>query len=270
MEPHTPPQPLAPVDYDQVQHQVYARGRALPATAVQQYMAVFGAHLPARRPLAGVDLGSGTGRFTPALAEAFGGPVFGVEPADGMRRTAEAEATHPQVTYLAGRAEAIPLADGVADFVLMFLSYHHVVDKPAAAREIARVLKPGGRLLLRSTFQERIPDHWWRGYFPRSWDVERAMFPTVAETQALFAAAGFHTQAVVQMELPFEGDLADAVARLKLRAVSTFEHMTEAELDEGFARLDADLARGAVVEKSTLGDFIVFASPAALQESAIA
>jgi SAM-dependent methyltransferase len=255
--------PLAPVDYDRVQHQTYAQGRALPGEAIQRYMAVFGAHLPARRPLIGVDLGSGTGRFTPALAEAFGGPVHGVEPADGMRRDAEANAAHPRVRYLAGRAEAIPLPDASADFVLMFLSYHHVADKPAAAREIARVLRPRGRLILRSTFKERIPDHWWRGYFPRSWDVERAMFPTEAETRALFEAAGFATVESVQMELPFEGDLADAVARLKLRAVSTFEHMTDAELDAGFARLDADLAAGAIVEKPTYGDFIVFERGAA-------
>ena len=140
----------------------------------------------------------------------------------------------------------------------MFLSYHHVADKPAAAREIGRVLKPGGRLLLRSTFKERIPDHWWRGYFPRSADVERAMFPTVAETCELFEAAGFRTLEVVHAEAPFKGTIEDAVARLKLRAVSTFEHLTEAELTEGFARIDADLAKGAIVEKPTLADFVVF------------
>jgi len=255
-EPQSPP--LAPVDYNRVQHQNYAQARALPADAISSYMTAFAAHLPAHRPLAGIDLGSGTGRFTPALAEAFGGPVHGVEPADGMRRAAEADSRHPRVIYVAGRAEAIPLPDASADFVLMFLSYHHVADKPAAAREIARVLKPGGRLILRSTFKDRIPDHWWRGYFPRSGDVERVMFPSEAETVALFEAAGFRTIASVQTEIPFEGDIAGLVARLKLRAVSTFEHMTEAELDEGFARIDADLAAGAIVEKSTYGDFIVF------------
>jgi hypothetical protein len=117
-------------------------------------------------------------------------------------------------------------------------------------------------------FKERIPDHWWRGYFPRSWDVERAMFPTVAETCALFEVAGFATVEVVQMELPFEGEIAAAVERLKLRAVSTFEHLTDAELDEGFARIEADLARGAIVQKPTFGDFIVFATPT--EEPAIA
>lgn len=261
MEADSPQTPLATVDYDKVQHQNYAQGRALPAVAIANYMATFGGYLPPHRPLVGVDLGSGTGRFTPALAEAFGGPIHGVEPAGGMRRAAEAGSIHPRVSYVAGRAEAIPLPDASADFVLMFLSYHHVADKPAAAREILRVLKPGGRLILRNTFKDRIPNHWWRSYFPRSHDVEVAMFPTEAETRALFEAAGFATIASVQMEIPFEGDIARLVARLKLRAVSVFEHMTEAELDEGFARIDADLAAGTIVERPTNGDFLVFEAP---------
>src|SRR5687767_8526513 len=119
MEPQThtqPPHPgpLQPVDYDRVQHAAYAKARALSTAAIRRYMDSFARHLPARRPLVGVDLGSGTGRFTPALAEAFGGPIYGVEPAARMREVAEAEARHPQVRYLAGEAGKIPLPDAAA------------------------------------------------------------------------------------------------------------------------------------------------------------
>jgi SAM-dependent methyltransferase len=150
------------------------------------------------------------------------------------------------------------LPDASVDMILMFLSFHHVPDRAAAAKEIGRVLKPGGRLVLRSTFRDRVPDHWWRGFFPRSHAVEEAMFPSEAEVVAIFEAAGFKTAEVVHEEIPFEGDIAEAVALLKLRAVSTFEHLTEVELDEGFARMDAALAAGTIEEKSTFGDFIVF------------
>jgi SAM-dependent methyltransferase len=258
MEPKRPDMPLERVDYDRVQYDVYAKARALPQASIDNYMGVFAAHLPDRRPLTVIDLGSGTGRFTPALAEAFGGPVYGVEPAAGMRRAAEADAVHPRVTYLAGEAGAIPLPDAAADAVLMFLSFHHFPDRPAAAREIARVVKPGGRVILRSTFKERVPDNWFRGFFPRSHEVEQAMFPSQAEARAIFEAAGFCTVRSVEMEVPFEGSVADAVARLRLRAVSTFEHLTPQELDEGFARIDAAFAAGAIEQKSTFGDFIVF------------
>lgn len=249
---------LGPVDYDQGQHANYARGRALSSSAIQRYIQSFSRLLPPARPLVGVDLGSGVGRFTPALAEAFGGPIHGVEPSARMRAVAEAEAAHPQVRYWEGRGEDIPLPDASADFLLMFLSFHHFHDQPAAIAEIRRVVKPGGRVLLRSTFRDRVPDHWFRAYFPRSQAIEEAMFPSVEEACALFEAGGFPTVERVEEEVPFEGDLADAVARLKLRAVSIFEHMTEAELAAGFAALDAALASGSLEPKATTGDYIVF------------
>lgn len=248
---------LPPVVYDDSgQPAGYARGRALSPKAIQRYMDVLAGALPERRPLAGVDLGSGTGRFTPALAETFGGPIWGVEPSEQMRAAAQ---SHPRVRYLAGEAADIPLPDASADFLLMFLSFHHFPDQPAAIAEIARVVKPGGRVILRSTFKERIPQHWWRSYFPRSQAIEEAMFPTVAEAQALFEAAGFRTVELVEQDIPFDGDLATQVAKLKLRAVSVFEHMTEAELQAGFDAIDAALAAGTLEPKGTTGDFLVFA-----------
>ncbi len=47
--------------------------------------------------------------------------------------------------FLEGRAEAIPAEDAAFNAVLACLSMMYVIDREAAAREIARVLKPGGR-----------------------------------------------------------------------------------------------------------------------------
>jgi ubiquinone/menaquinone biosynthesis C-methylase UbiE len=85
------------------------------------------------------------------------------------------------VTYQAGSAEQIPLPAGSCDLVLMFLVFHHVGDRAAAAAEISRVLRPGGRVLIRSTFADRLPDLWWHRFFPRAAEIEQQMFPTVAE-----------------------------------------------------------------------------------------
>lgn len=229
------------VDYDERQYSVYAKGRALGPGAMARWMAAFEAEAPARRPLTVLDLGSGTGRFSPALAETFGGPVHGVEPSERMRAIAAAEAAHPRVSYLAGEAGAIPLPDGSADLVLMFLSFHHVPDRAAAAREIARVLTPDGRVLVRSTFGGRIHDLWWRRFFPRSWEIEERMFPSVEETSAVFAETGLGEAKLVQVFHPYEGDVADDVERLRLRAISTFDHMDEAEIEAGFERMEAAL-----------------------------
>ncbi|HET6296948.1 MAG TPA: class I SAM-dependent methyltransferase, partial [Kribbella sp.] len=66
------------VDYDERLHRVYAEGRRLTSAALGEWMGAFTGHAPTERPLAVLDLGCGIGRFTPALAETFGGPVYGV------------------------------------------------------------------------------------------------------------------------------------------------------------------------------------------------
>ena len=73
------------VDYDARLHGVYAAGREMSTEALETWMEAFARHSPETRPLVWLDLGSGTGRLTPALADAFGGPVHGVEPSDKMR-----------------------------------------------------------------------------------------------------------------------------------------------------------------------------------------
>ena len=127
---------MKPVDYNTQQHENYVRGRSLRPDQVDFWIRAFADRLPRRRPLHGLDLGSGTGRFAPALAPAFG-PVTGVEPAAAMRRIAEAPA-HPDVSYLSGSAEAIPLPDASVDYTLMFLVWHHVRDQARAAAELTR------------------------------------------------------------------------------------------------------------------------------------
>src|SRR5258708_36489658 len=98
------------VDYDDRQHAVYAQGRAVSPAMIAAWMKVFAGHAPACRPLAVLDLGSGTGRFTPALARTFGGPVYGIEPSPRLRQGAGQAPAHPAVSYLAGRPGRAPAA----------------------------------------------------------------------------------------------------------------------------------------------------------------
>jgi SAM-dependent methyltransferase len=80
---------LDKANYDACQHAVYVEGRALSAQAAQLWRVTFTRWADPRRPLAVLDLGSGTGRFAPMLADTFGGPVYGVEPSTRMRQMAE-------------------------------------------------------------------------------------------------------------------------------------------------------------------------------------
>ncbi len=229
---------MEPVDYNTRQYRNYARGRALRPAQLEFWIRAFAARLPEHRPLDGLDLGSGTGRFTPALAAAFG-PVTGVEPAAQMRRIAEGAAVHPDVTYLSGSAEAIPVPDTSIDYTLMFLIWHHVQDKPTAARELARVTRIGGRLLVRSPFRDRMPRLWWLEYFPRGFEVDAAAFEPLANVIALFAGAGWEVADFAELSEPPAATRAEVAAQLRLRPFSIFEMLTAAEVETGLRRLEA-------------------------------
>jgi ubiquinone/menaquinone biosynthesis C-methylase UbiE len=235
---------VEPVDYNGRLASVYATGRALRPSVLAEWMAAFSRHASPERPLAVLDLGSGTGRFTPALADAFGGPVYGVEPADAMRASALAQDPHPAVTYLTGAADAIPLPDASVDLVLLFLVWHHVPDPAAGAAEIRRVLRPGGRVLMRSTFGDRIPALPWHRYFARAAEIERGMFPAVARVEEVFAAAGLRRLAFDTVRVETVENFEQYAQRLRTRSISVFEHLTEQETEAGFAALDADVAAG--------------------------
>jgi SAM-dependent methyltransferase len=97
-----------------------------------------------------VDLGAGTGLGTRAIAT-LGHDVLAVEPSVGMRDAltsslgALPERVVARISTLAGGAEDIPVETGSVDAVTVFQAWHWF-DETAAARECARVLRPGGWL----------------------------------------------------------------------------------------------------------------------------
>lgn len=98
-----------------------------------------------------LDLGTGTGAVAEkaALAVGAGGRVLGVDPSPEMLALAGRRADHAPVTFelAEGSGETLPAADESFDVVLASLSLMFVIDRAAAAREIARVLRSGGRLV---------------------------------------------------------------------------------------------------------------------------
>ncbi len=98
-----------------------------------------------------LDLGTGTGSAAlRAAAQVATGQVLGVDISPAMLTSARAraEAGHlANVSFRVGSGEAIPADDRSVDVVLASLSVMFMLDRAAAAHEIARVLRPGGRLV---------------------------------------------------------------------------------------------------------------------------
>jgi len=99
-----------------------------------------------------VDVASGPGTSAVQIARETGCDVVGVdlaaESVAAAARAAEKAGLSTRVRFIQGDAEALPLADEAADGALCECALCTFPDKATAAREFARVLRPGARLAL--------------------------------------------------------------------------------------------------------------------------
>jgi SAM-dependent methyltransferase len=93
------------------------------------------------------DLGCGTGFLATWLAER-GAEVVAVDHSERMLASAQRRAAGGRVSFRAGELDALPLRDGEVDAAFSNLVWHHLPDHDSAAREVFRVLRPGGRVVV--------------------------------------------------------------------------------------------------------------------------
>jgi demethylmenaquinone methyltransferase/2-methoxy-6-polyprenyl-1,4-benzoquinol methylase len=92
-----------------------------------------------------LDLGAGTGTSSLPFAAA-GATVVPCDFSLGMLR--EGKKRHPELPLTAGDATRLPFADGVFDAVTISFALRNVHETDAALREMRRVVRPGGRLVI--------------------------------------------------------------------------------------------------------------------------
>jgi ArsR family transcriptional regulator len=116
------------------------------------------------------DLGCGTGHVSAALAP-FVARVVAVDASPQMLQAARARVgAADNVDLRRGELESLPIDDARLDVATLMLVLHHVPDPAEALAEVARVLKPGGRLLLvdmlpheRESYRQQM-GHVWLGF----------------------------------------------------------------------------------------------------------
>jgi ArsR family transcriptional regulator len=116
------------------------------------------------------DLGCGTGLVSAALAP-FVARIIAVDSSAEMLKAARGRLeAHENVDVHRGELESLPIDEARLDFATMMLVLHHLPDPARALNEVARVLKPGGRLVLvdmlphdRENYRQQM-GHVWLGF----------------------------------------------------------------------------------------------------------
>jgi ubiquinone/menaquinone biosynthesis C-methylase UbiE len=224
------------VDYDRTAAG-YDRGRALPLEGLREWRAALAAHLPATGGSPVLDLGAGTGLFAAAIATWFDARVVAVEPSEGMRRRARQARPHPRVLLVGGTAERLPLRDRSCGGAWLSTVIHHFADLPGCARELRRVLRPGGPVLIRTAFPGRLDGITLFRFFPGAARVAET-FPTVEATVGAFEAAGFAFQALQPVPQVTAPSLRAAVERVRSRADTTLQALGDGEFAAGLAAME--------------------------------
>lgn len=153
-----------------------------------------------------VDVACGPGTSALRVAEETGCDVVGVD------LNSPDSVGHPRVRFVRGDAEALPLPDGFADGVLCECALCTFPDKQASARELARILRPGGRLALSDVVAVRE-------LLPAELTTLAAWIACIGDARPLeeivdlLEAAGF---AVEQAE-PVAGALEELIERIEAR-----------------------------------------------------
>ena len=215
-----------------------------------------------------LDVACGTGNYTTALAHS-GLKMVGVDLSEYM--ISQASRKLPHIPWHLGDAAALPFADGAFDGALCTLAIHHFTNRPAAFREIHRVLR-GGRLVIFTSSHEQIRGYWLNAYFPKALELSMNQMPDVPEVSDLLQAAGFSS--ISTESYAVRPDLQDFFLQSgkhrpelyldpRVRAgISTFALFGEpVEMDAGCRRLSDDIATGHINDiiasfENSCGDYL--------------
>ena len=208
-----------------------------------------------------LDVAAGRGTSALMLAGEYSVDVTGIDLSpDNVARAAEASSAaglSDRVRFEPGDAERLPVGDATFDAVVCECAFCTFPDKPTAAAELARVLRPGGRLGLTDVTvdPDRLPAEL-AGL--GGWIACVADARPLDEYAAVLTAAGLRVTATERHDAAIATMLDQIEARLTLVRMTARERAEAAGLD--FARAPAVLAAArAAIADGVIGYAMIIA-----------
>jgi SAM-dependent methyltransferase len=162
--------------------------------------------------------------------------VWGVEPSPEMAALARERLS----TVKVAPAERLPFKNAWFERAVMSLVIH-LLDRPRAFTEAARVLRADGRLVIGTFDNAHFERYWLNQFFPSLEAIDRARFPDADGLRDELEAAGFARVEVSRLSQRGWMDRAEAIERVRGRFISTFQLVDDEEFRVGLERMAAEL-----------------------------
>jgi len=244
------------IDYDRIAHLYDDSRRDHP---LDERLVAFVAASPWPSAVRVLDVGCGTGKQLASNRVAFPRMVLvGVDVSAQMLRVAQARA--PDVTWIRGDGQSLPLAPASFDYVTNQFSYPHVPDKRRLVHEIFRVMRPGGRFVLVNIDPWAMPDWAIYRYFAGTRALDERDFMPPPALVSLLRDAGFTNVCLESTDRSSEHDLRELLSSVSQRhSASQLMAIPDDDYEAGLAAVREAIARAGSGAASIRSQFVVIA-----------
>jgi ubiquinone/menaquinone biosynthesis C-methylase UbiE len=150
-----------------------------------------------------LDIGCGTGWAVRQVAETTKAEAYGVDLSPKMIERAKAVAAGiNNANFQQGSAEQLPFAERFFDFIICTMSFHHYLNPSRAVSEMARALKPGGRVSIMDATADFIAIRWWDRKVAQR-QPDHVKLYSSREFRELFEKAGLLSIGAKRVAFPF-------------------------------------------------------------------
>jgi ubiquinone/menaquinone biosynthesis C-methylase UbiE len=222
---------MSSLDYDKLAN-TYDQQRALSEEKELLWINLLKKYLVLDERSRVLDIGCGTGRFAIAIRKHLQCTVVGIDLSSAMLAKAEGKRIDG-ITWVQGRAEALPFSKGSVDACFASQVVHHFDNKHQAFAEIHRVLCDSGRVGIRYSSHADLrasPDY---RFFPTALSMDLGRMPDTPQIKSILQKVGFGSLEEQAVRQQFFESSRDYLDKMKNKYASVLSLISEEEYQKG-------------------------------------